>query len=119
MNDVIKYTATSASDDVTDMYDHDNFYPMDGEYEGEYLTGGGGSYDGLGEVYDTTEYGNFSGLDADGEGLDIEYSEAFGDFMKKIGTGIRGAVDKFKARGGGKAARKTGRETKRSARNSL
>ena len=69
MNDVIRYTATTASDNVEDMFDADNFYP----------------YDGLGDIYDEDEWGSFSGLDADGEGLDIEYSEAFGDFVKKIG----------------------------------
>jgi predicted RNA-binding protein with RPS1 domain len=93
--DIIKYVATTATDDTTDMFDQDNFYPMDGE--GEYDTAGGGSYDGLGEVYDTDNYGYFSGLDTDGEGLDIEYSEAFGDFVKKVGGlfkkgGMKGAI---------------------------
>lgn len=96
MNDVIKYEAVNASDNVGDMFDQDNFYPMNGE--GEYDTAGGGSYDGLGEVYDTDNYGYFSGLDTDGEGLDIEYSEAFGDFAKKVGGlfkkgGIKAAVE--------------------------
>lgn len=73
MDDVIRFDAMTASDNITDMYDADNFYP----------------YDGLGDVYDEDEWGNFSGLDADGEGLDIEYSEAFGDFMKKIGGAFK------------------------------
>ena len=40
MNDVIRYRATIASDNVEDMYDAANFYP----------------YYGLGDVYDEDEY---------------------------------------------------------------
>lgn len=84
MNDVTKYVATTASDNVTDMYDHDNFYPYDG------------LNDGMEDIYDE-DYGYYTGLDADGEGLDIEYSEAFGDFVKKVGGlfkkgGMKGAI---------------------------
>jgi hypothetical protein len=84
MNDVVDYTATTASDNVTDMYDHDNFYPYDG------------LNDGMEDIYDE-DYGYYTGLDADGEGLDIEYSEAFGDFVKKVGGlfkkgGMKGAI---------------------------
>jgi hypothetical protein len=100
MNDVIRYTATTASDNVEDMFDADNFYP----------------YDGLGDVYDEDEWGSFSGLDADGEGLDIEYSEAFGDFVKKIGQGVKGLASKFKERGGGRSARRSKRSSRRADR---
>lgn len=100
MDDVIRFDAMTASDNITDMYDADNFYP----------------YDGLGDVYDEDEYGNFSGLDADGEGLDIEYSEAFGDFVKKIGKGIKGGLSKFRARGGGRDARRARRSINRDKR---
>lgn len=100
MNDVIRYTSTTASDNVEDMFDADNFYP----------------YDGLGDVYDEDEWGSFSGLDADGEGLDIEYSEAFGDFVKKIGQGVKGLASKFKERGGGRSARRSKRSSRRADR---
>lgn len=104
MNDVIRYRATIASDNVEDMFDADNFYP----------------YDGLGEVYDTDNYGYFSGLDTDGEGLDIEYSEAFGDFVKKVGGlfkkgGMKGAISN---RQSGQDQRLEDREKKLSARSS-
>lgn len=102
MNDVIKYTAATASDNVVDMYDADNFYPMDG-MEDDF-------YD------DMSGFSSYTGLDADGEGLDIEYSEAFGDFVKKIGKGLKGGLQKFKARGGGRDARRSRRRGKRDIR---
>jgi hypothetical protein len=102
MNDVIKYTATTASDNVTDMYDADNFYPMDG-IEDDYYE-------------DMSGFSSYTGLDADGEGLDIEYSEAFGDFVKKIGKGLKGGLQKFKSRGGGRDARRSRRRSKRDVR---
>ena len=102
MNDVIKYTAATASDNVTDMYDADNFYPMDG-IEDDYYE-------------DMSGFSSYTGLDTDGEPLDIEYSEAFGDFVKKIGKGLKGGLQKFKARGGGRDARRGRRKSKRDAR---
>jgi hypothetical protein len=86
-----------------DMFDADNFYPMDGEYD---------------DVYNemSSEFAHFTGLDTDGEPLDIEYSEAFGDFAKKIGKGLKGGLKKFKARGGGRDSRRSRRRGKRDVR---
>lgn len=63
MNDVIRYTAATATDNVTDRLDGDNFYPMDG-IEDDF-------------------YEDFSGLDADENGVDSEFSEALGSLFKK------------------------------------
>lgn len=66
MNDVIRYTAATASDNVTDRLDGDNFYPMDG-IEDDF-------------------YEDFSGLDADENGVDSEFSEALGSLFKRKST---------------------------------
>lgn len=75
MNDVIDYTVPNPSNNVVDMFDQDNFYPFDGEMD---------------EFYDNFQ--NYSGLDADGEGLDIEYSEALGGWLKNVATKAKTAL---------------------------
>ena len=69
MSNIQKYEVLNASNHLRDRFDADNFYP----------------YDGLETVYDEDlSYGDFSGLDTDGEGLDIEFSDAIGDFFKRF-----------------------------------
>ena len=69
MSKIQKYEVLNASNHLRDRFDADNFYP----------------YDGLETVYDEDlSYGDFSGLDTDGGGLDIEFSDAIGDFFKRF-----------------------------------
>ena len=51
------------------------------------------------DMYDNDNFYPFSGLDTDGEGLDIEFSEALGDNFKKIFSkgGVKGLVNKRRA----------------------
>ena len=48
--------------------------------------------------------------------IDDEYSEAFGDFMKNIGSKFKGLSEKIRERGGGKGARQSKRQGKRAVR---
>lgn len=76
MNDVIRYTATSATNDAADMFDADNFYPMDG-------------------IEDYC-YDDFSGLDTDGDGIDAEFSEVVGAALaaRKVGKNLKGMFNR-------------------------
>ena len=47
------------------------------------------------DLYDNDNFYPFSGLDTDGEGIDIEFSEALGDIFKK--GGIKGLVKNRRA----------------------
>ena len=51
------------------------------------------------DLYDNDNFYPFSGLDTDGEGIDVEFSEALGDNFKKIFSkgGIKGLVKKRRA----------------------
>jgi hypothetical protein len=48
--------------------------------------------------------------------IDDEYSEAFGDFMKNIGSKFKGLSEKIRERGGGKDARRSKRKGNRAMR---
>ena len=105
MNDVIKYEATTATQNAVDRFDADDFYPMDGMDGDEndfYSMHGDEDEDDFYSMHGDEDededyfYDEFSGLDTDENGVDDEFSEALGDkfrgmFKKKSTPRIGGA----------------------------